>query len=144
MSAVMHDTSFLRLPPESDPLRRAQGWKDFAAHVQRARVQHKAGVLIGNHYDQASIMSFYLPDQPVTYLPPEDYGDSQFSLWPGYEVRDDTRALYVARVNPKRLSFPLPRELRDQFGKIELVDDFMSLHEGRPMTRFRIYLCTKN
>lgn len=143
MSVVMHDTSLLRLPPESDPLRRAQGWKDFAAHVQRARLEHKASVLIGNHYDQASVMAFYLPDQPVTYLPPEEYGKSQFSLWPGYAVRDDTRALYVARVNPKRLDFPLPRELQDQFGKIQMVDDFMSLHKGRPMTRFRIYLCTK-
>ena len=90
------------------------------------------------------MMSFYLPDQPVTYLPPEEYGKSQFSLWPGYEVRDDTRALYVARVNPKRLALPLPGELQDQFGKIELVDDFVSLHHGRPMTRFRIYLCTKH
>ena len=143
MTAVMHGTAFLRLPPERDPLRRAQGWKDFAAHVQRARVEHKAGVLIGSHYDQASMMSFYLPDQPTTYLPPEKFGNSQFSLWPGYELRDDTRALYVTRINSKREDAPPPKALRDQFGKMEVVDDFISLHEGRPMTRFRIYLCTK-
>jgi len=143
MTIVLHDTAFLHLDPERDPLRRAQGWKDFAAHVERARVEHRAAVLIGSHYDQASMMSFYLPDRPVTYLPPERYGNSQFSLWPGYEVRADTRALYVARATDNHLSLPLPKALRDQFSKIEVVDDFVSLHEGRPMTRFRIYLCTR-
>ena len=139
MSVVMHDTRLLNLPPKRDPLRRAEGWADFGAHVQQARLHHRATVLIGNHYSQASMMAFYLPDQPTVYLPPEKYGKSQFTLWPGYEVHPDTRALYVTTS-----AFPPPKVLWDQFSKIEQVDDFVSQYHGRPMTQFYIYLCTND
>jgi 4-amino-4-deoxy-L-arabinose transferase-like glycosyltransferase len=138
MTAVLHGTEFLHLPPQKDPLRRAQGWADFAAHVQRSRLEHKATLLIGDHYSQASMMAFYLPDQPPTYLPPEPYGRSQFTLWPGYDLQPDTRALFVT---PS--SHPPPETLEEQFTKIEIVDDFWSQHHRRPMTHFRIYLCTR-
>ena len=136
MSAIIHGTGFLHLPPSMDPLRRSQGWADFGAHVQAARLQHGTELLLGNHYSQASMMAFYLPDHPRTYLPPEPYGKSQFTLWPGYPLRPATRALFVT--NSMRGT---PQALQDQFSQIELVDDFVSQHEGRPMTRFRIYLC---
>jgi hypothetical protein len=138
MTALLHDTALLHLPPQLDPLRRAQGWADFAAHVQRARLAHRAHVLIGNHYAQASMMAFYLTDRPVTYLPPEPYGKSQFTLWPGYNLGPDTRALFVT----DSLEAP-PQALQEQFTAIELVDEFWSQHRGRPMTHFRIYLCTR-
>ena len=71
MTAVLHNTQFLRLPPKLDILRRAQGWPDMAAHVQRAREQFKVDTLIGCHYGCASLLAFYLPDHPRTYLPPQ-------------------------------------------------------------------------
>ena len=139
MTVTLHNTRFLRLPRKLDPLRRVQGWKDFAAHVQRARVEYRAALLIGNHYMHASLMAFYLPDHPVTYLSPEAYGKTQFTLWPTYDLQPDTRALYV--VNSTMLP---PEELKEQFSHVELVDDFWSQHHGRPMNRFRIYLCTRD
>jgi 4-amino-4-deoxy-L-arabinose transferase-like glycosyltransferase len=139
MSTVMHDTSYLHLPPRLDPLRRAQGWPDFADHVQRARAQHQTELLIGDHYSVASMMAFYLPDHPTTYVFTQPYGKSQFTLWPGYEVRPDTRALYVTD-SPRNP----PKVLEEEFNRIELIDDFMSQHRGRPMTRFWIYLCTRS
>jgi 4-amino-4-deoxy-L-arabinose transferase-like glycosyltransferase len=138
MTVVMHDTEYLRLPPNKDPLRRAQGWTDFAAHVQAARVKYQTTLLIANHYSQASMMAFYLPDQPVTYLPPEEYGASQFNLWPGYHLQSDTRALFVSD------SARIPKNLAAQFNQTQLVDDFWAQHHGRPMTRFFIYLCTRS
>jgi len=137
MSAVLHDTSFLRLPSRLDPLRRSQGWADFAAHVQRARQTSTAEILIANHYGPASMMTFYLADHPVTYLPPEEYGSSQFTLWPTYQLQPTTRALFVTSSMRG-----IPKTLQGQFGNIEMVEEFMSQHDGRPMTRFRIYLCT--
>jgi hypothetical protein len=134
---VLHDTELLHLPSKLDPLRRAQGWADFVAHVQRARVAHQAKVLIGNHYAQASMMAFYLPDRPVTYLPPEPYGTSQFTLWPGYNLRPDSHALFVTDSME-----PPPKALQVDCTMIEMVDDFWSQYHGRPMTHFRIYLCT--
>jgi 4-amino-4-deoxy-L-arabinose transferase-like glycosyltransferase len=151
MTVTLHDTEPLMLGlnrvtthfnmrPVTDPLRRAQGWDEFAAHVQAAREKYHADLLIANHYSQASMMAFYLPDQPTTYLPPAPYGDSQFTLWPGYEVATNTRALYVTDSGNDLL----PKNLQDGFGKIEVVDDFWAKHHGRPMTRFRIYLCTRD
>jgi 4-amino-4-deoxy-L-arabinose transferase-like glycosyltransferase len=150
MTVVMHNTEpvwilvdrvtdglhMRRIP---DPLRRAQGWTEFAEHVQAAREKYHTNLLIGNHYSQASMMAFYLPDQPVTYLPPAQYGESQFTLWPGYKLEPDTRALYVTDF----IYDYQPKSLHDDFKKIVLVDDFWASHHGRPMTRFRIYLCTR-
>ena len=138
MSLVMHDTSYLNLPPHLDPLRRAQGWPDFAAHIQRARDQHDAPLLIANHYSQASMMAFYMPCRPTTYVYTQPYGKSQFTLWPGYKVEPGTRALYVT--DSMR---PPPKTLVQEFTRIEPMDDFWSQHRGRPMTRYRIYLCTR-
>ena len=103
----------------------AKGWADFAAHVQRARVQHGATILIGSHYSPASMMAYYLPDRPTTYLPKESYGKSQFSLWPGFELSANSRALYVAHSVR-----PLPKALTNDFPKCELVDDFSRYWAG--------------
>lgn len=137
MTVVMHDTDYLHLPPKKDPLKRAKGWEDFALHVQRARDKYQANLLIADHYSQASMMAFYLSDQPTTYLLPEPYGATQFTLWPEYSVRPDSRALYVTTSTS-----PTPEILKDEFNKVELVDAFWSQHNGRPVTAFRIYLCT--
>jgi hypothetical protein len=148
MTVVMHNTNpvwvvlnrvtdHFHARPIPDPLRRAQGWTDFAAHVQSAREKYQANLLIADHYSQASMMAFYLPDQPVTYLLPEAYGASQFDLWPGYHLQPGTHALYVTRLGA-------PKNLAEEFNQVELVDDFWSQHHGRPMTRFFIYLCTRN
>ena len=148
MTVVLHNTNPLMVTaqrvtdqlhrrPIPDPLRRAQGWTDFAAHVQQARDNHQVNLLIADNYAQASMMAFYLADQPTPYLLPATYGDTQFTLWPGYEVRPDTRALYVTTS-----AGPLPKKLQEEFNQVELVDDFWSQHHGRPMTHFHIYYCT--
>jgi 4-amino-4-deoxy-L-arabinose transferase-like glycosyltransferase len=151
ITLVMHDTDpllaaarpvteALHKPAIHDPLRRARGWQDFAAHIQAAREKYHADRLIADHYSQASMMAFYLPDQPTTYLLPQPYGSSQFTLWPGYELKPDTRALFVAEAFP---SAWIPPAMKKDFKKVELVDDFWSQYHGRPMTHFQIYLCTQ-
>jgi len=138
MTLVMHDTEILHLPQRLDPLFRAQGWPDFAAHVQKHRETDRANLLVASHYSLASLMAFYLPDHPVTYLPPAPYGSSQFTLWPEYQVTPETRALYVTSDTR-----PVPKPLQEQFATIKLVDDFWSQHHDRPMNHVRIFLCTQ-
>jgi len=138
MTVVMHDTDYLHLPPKKDPLKRAKGWVDFASHVQRARDKYEANLLIADHYAEASIMTFYLPDQPTTYLLPEPYGATQFTLWPGYVVHPDSEALYVTASTRTP-----PKMLLEEFSHVNLVDDFWSQHAGRPVAEFQIYLCTR-
>lgn len=147
MTAVMHDTDPLMKAarritdsmhwrPIPDPLRRAQGWKDFAAHVQAARDKNHANLLIADNYGDASMLSFYLADQPTTYLLPQPYGATQFTLWPGYTVTTNTSALFIAEAFPIEW---VPPAMKKTFGEMELVDDFWSQYHGRPMTHFQIY-----
>jgi len=134
MTLFLHMVIFLRLPLKYDPLRRAEGWLDFAKHVEKVRQETHPDLLIGNDRVPASMMQFYLPDHPIAYVQPEAYGASQFTLWPGYAVGDGTRALFVAVGKAQ-----LPQEMKDQFKHSQLVDDFWSEHRGRPTTHFRIY-----
>lgn len=137
-TAVLHDMEILHLPQRMDLFGRAEGWPDFAAHIQKARTANDANLLLGADYQAASLMSFYLPDQPTTYLPPAPYGASQFTLWPGYKVTPDTRALFIAWDEGKP-----PQSLRQQFPKIEKLDDFMTQYHGRSVKHVRIYLCSQ-
>jgi len=150
MTVVMHNTDPLLIAvrpvtdalhhrPIPDPLRRARGWQDFATHVQAARETNHVNLLLADNYAQASMMAFYLPDQPTPYLLPAVYGDTQFTLWPGYQVASGTRALYVCTSK-----LPPPKILQQQFNRVELVEDFWSQYHGRPMTEFHIYLCTRD
>lgn len=138
MTLFLHKPDLFRLPAGIEPMRRAQGWTDFAIHVESARRQFPSALLIGNHYSKASIMAFYLPDQPRTYVPTENYGNSQFSLWPPYQVEPGTRALFITSVDR------IPEAIQREFTHRELVDDFWSQHRGRPMSRFKIFLCSRD
>lgn len=139
MTVLVHITDLLKLPAKLDPLRRAQGWQDFAAHVQAARTNHGANLLIGSHYSTTSLMQFYLPDHPITHVPKRQQGGkSQFDHWPGYVLNADSRALYITQsLNP------VSSAVQGDFQECKLIDEFQSLHRGRPMSRFRIFLCTR-
>lgn len=137
-TAVLHDLEILHLPQRLDLFGRAEGWPDFAAHIEKARTTNNANLLLGSDYQAASLMAFYLPGHPATYLPPAPYGSSQFTLWPGYTVTSDTRALFVTWNDGKP-----PKKLQQQFPRVQLVDDFMTQYHGRSITRVRIFLCTQ-
>ncbi|HVU27373.1 MAG TPA: glycosyltransferase family 39 protein [Verrucomicrobiae bacterium] len=138
MTTFLHIANFLPLPQKLDPMRRAQGWPDFATHIEKARSDYHTNLLIGSHYSIASLMSFYLPDQPTTYLPPGPYGSSQFSLWLTYRVTPDSRALFVAS-NTQQASLDT---LHKQFKEIRLIDDFWSEHYRQKINHFYIFLCS--
>ena len=138
-AAFLHIVIFLRLPLKYDPLRRAEGWLDFAQHVEKARQATHPNFLIGNDRVPASMMQFYLSDHPVTYVQPEAYGKSQYTLWPGYTVRSGTRALFVIVGKAQ-----LPQEMKNEFKHSQLIDDFWSEHRGRATTHFHIYLLSNS
>jgi hypothetical protein len=79
-------------------------------------------------------MQFYLPDHPFAYVQPEEYGKSQFTLWPSYTIRRGTRALFVTVGKTQ-----LPQKMKNDFNRSQLVDDFWSEHRGRATSHFRIY-----
>ncbi len=138
ITVALHFLPFVPVPRNLNPFRRSEGWPDFAAQIQAARVANTADLLLGSDYQSASLMAFYLPDQPTTYLPPAPYGSTQFTLWPGYQVTPATRALYVTW-DPQ----DPPPSLQKQFANIRLVDQFWSHDRGDPIKRACIYLCTQ-
>ena len=135
VTLLLHLASLFPIPAKYDPLHKAEGWADFAQQVQRVREEHQANLLIANYYNQASMLQFYLPDHPVTYLPPARYGDTEFTLWPGYAVTNGTRALYVVDQHPL-----LSDKVKDQFKQSRLVPEFWAKFHGRPIEHFFIFL----
>jgi hypothetical protein len=135
VTLLLHLASLFPIPAKFDPLHKGEGWADFAQQVQRVREEHKANLLIANYYNQASEMQFYMPDHPVTYLPPARYGDTEFTLWPGYTVTNGTRALYVVDQHPW-----LSDKVKDQFKQSRLVHEFWAKFHGRPIEHFFIFL----
>jgi 4-amino-4-deoxy-L-arabinose transferase-like glycosyltransferase len=138
VTIYLHGLIFLHLPLKVDLLRRGEGWADSAKRIDKIRQQVNPDYLIANYYP-ASMMQFYLPDHPFTYVPTAPYGANQFTLWPGYRVEHGTRALYVATGDG-----PFPEVLKKEFSQSQLLDDFWSEHRGRPTWRFRVYLLTND
>jgi 4-amino-4-deoxy-L-arabinose transferase-like glycosyltransferase len=141
MTVVLHAIPFLPLPkPLSNLTKRSQGWDDLAARVDQARKQYRPTLLIADHYSQASLVQFYLPDHPQIYQPTGWH--PQFKLWGEYTLQPGARALFITdniKENPDDLDGPL----RQEFATVKLVDDFWTQYKGRPMTHLRIYLLTR-
>jgi len=102
MSLVVINPDVLRkagipLPYKWDPSSRARGWATMADAVDAARHQFEKSTgrpvfLIGNKYQTAASLSFYLPDKrvegpghPPVYIPESQDFENQFSFWPRYD-----------------------------------------------------------
>jgi len=136
-TAALHDSSWLHL--KKDPMQRAQGWKDLADHAQKWETMYSTDFIIGNHYSQASILAFYLPGHPTTYLPTSSTIDNQYDLWPGYKVGPDTAAIYVTDSGEPNA---VNGNVQSEFKHIRLLEKFYTQHNGNPVHQFQIYLCT--
>jgi 4-amino-4-deoxy-L-arabinose transferase-like glycosyltransferase len=142
MTVALHALPFVPLPKKLSVLtKRSQGWEDLAAHVDRARKLYDTPLLIANHYSQASLVQFHLPDHPKIYQPTGWH--PQFKLWGEYQLKPGTRALFISdniKADPNELDHPLQQE----FISAKLVDDFWTEYKGRPMTHLRLYLLTRD
>ena len=79
----------LPLPPRKDPLARATGWGDLATAVGGAarRASSTDGVpawMAADRYQDASELSFHLPNHPTTFSLNLSGRSNQFDLWPGF------------------------------------------------------------
>ncbi|HEV7402920.1 MAG TPA: glycosyltransferase family 39 protein, partial [Chthoniobacteraceae bacterium] len=95
-----------------DTSTRLRGWRTTAEVVEQKRAEfekeHGPVFLIGNKYQTAAILSFYLhdpriefPGHPAVYIPGSQALENQFSFWPRYdeltEVTDIAREYVAAR-----------------------------------------------
>ncbi len=137
-TVAIHDTYWLHLPRKSDPGIRLRGWSDLGKKIQAIRNQHPEAILIGNKYQTSSLLSFYLPDRPTTFIPKRALLENQFSFWPSYPLTPKTTALLVTdSINE------MPEVIPQQFRKVELVSDFWTEDRGRQLYRFQVYFLSE-
>jgi hypothetical protein len=175
-SLLALNTDFLRaaginIPYSSDPSTACRGWKTAADEIQRFRTsfEQKLGepvFLIGNRYQTAAIVAFYLPDpkaedpgHPPVYIPESQNIENEFSFWPRYDEfvepadKSEINSLFSeqAGVNPfiNRTALYItdsseetpPQNLQNSFTRWELVDHFQVNRRNEPLHEFRIFAC---
>ena len=161
------------LPYRLDPSSRLRGWKTVTEEVERFRsaFEKKLGqrvFLIGNKYQTASMLSFYLQDKqpegpghPPVYIPESQDIQNQFSFWPrydeftapdeksspgpnGYFTEEEGVNRFVDRSALFITDHPdddPPRSLQDAFNRCELVAVFNLERRNLPLRQIRVFAC---
>jgi len=135
-TALLHD--FLPLHFKNNPLDRAKGWADLAGEAEKVRKRIGADFIVADEYQTASLLSFYLPDQPRAFTPDWPQMMTQYSIWPSYREKfpSGSTGLYVAE-QPN----PLPPISRD-FETVRVVGTYRRSTWGEPTgPTFHFYEC---
>jgi 4-amino-4-deoxy-L-arabinose transferase-like glycosyltransferase len=160
---------------DSDPSNRLRGWQTAAVEVQQFRheFEQEAGhpvFLIGNKYQTAASLSFYMtdhrvegPGHPPVYTPESQDIESEFSFWPRYDEFDTPPAgtvpadsyyteeqgvnlfegrdaLYITDESRTGAERP-PSAIERGFGRWELVRLFRIERRGEPLRDLRVFAC---
>jgi len=147
LAVGLFETSVMHVPPAMDwvtqkgllkknPMNRLRGWTSLAREVSAQQRKHGASFVIANKYTYASLLSFYMPNQPQTYLPSEVGLNNQFSFWPDYtDGFWGYSAIYVSD------SPQIPIQLTREFQAVEVLETFITEDRGRPINTFYFFLC---
>ncbi len=165
----------IQWPYGLDPSARLRGWRTLSETVGQYRQEFEKKVghevfLIGNKYQTAAILSFYLPDRrvegpghPPVYIPEAQDFENQFSFWPRYDEfiapsqpatgQSDQKQLFTEEegTNPfldrdalfitdRSENIP-PQNLRNAFTRCELVAVFELERRHLPLRQIRIFAC---
>ena len=161
----------INIPYSSDPSAAGRGWKTAADEIERFKTsfEQKLGepvFLIGNRYQTAAIVAFYLPNpkaedpgHPPVYIPESQNIENEFSFWPRYDEfvepadKSEINSLFSeqAGVNAfiNRTALYItdspeetpPQNLQNSFTRWELVDHFQVNRRNEPLHDFRIFAC---
>ena len=176
MSLLTLDTDLLRIagikiPYSQDASSFVHGWKTAAEEIQRLRVafEEKIGepvFLIGNRYQTAAIVSFYLPDpraedpgHPPVYIPESQDIANEFAFWPRYDEfvepadKSEVNSLFTEQTGVNQFinrtalyvtDYPEdtpPQNLQNSFTRWELVGLFQVDRRNAPLREFRVFAC---
>jgi 4-amino-4-deoxy-L-arabinose transferase-like glycosyltransferase len=137
-TAGLQETKWLNLPPGKDPLDRARGARDLAAQVSALQTESGGKAVIANSYMTASLLSFYLPGQPDTYMPLSSAPYNQLILWPTYrEVHPHDAAIFVTEHNA------VPDSLKEDFPAIEPAKLLTITQDGRTVRKLYAFVCKR-
>jgi len=154
----------LSWPYERDPHWRLRGWKTLSARLEHevralSTATGEPVFLVANRYQMAAPAAFYLPEDlpiirpdrrhPVVHMHGEAGGKvhNQFSFWPSYfdprmadgsqPYQGKTALFFSDEVRDKNV----PREMRDDFEKIELWTWFTATRHGLPVRSWKVFVC---
>jgi hypothetical protein len=165
----------VRFSYDSDPGSRLRGWQAGAQAIQQFRQEFeretgKPVFLIGNRYQTASSLSFYMPDHrtegpghPPVYIPESQNIENEFSFWPRYDEFDPApagsgsqdayyteeqgvnlfegrNALFITDESRNGSERP-PSAIERGFAKVELVRLFRIERRGEPLRDLRVFAC---
>ncbi|MGC3988896.1 MAG: glycosyltransferase family 39 protein [Chthoniobacteraceae bacterium] len=137
-TVALHNTTWLHLPRGRDPLDRARGSRDLAAQIEQLQKTTGASFIVANKYMTASLLSFYLPDHPTTFMPVDTPPFNQFIIWPTYREKFTTgSALYVSDFAK------VPKSLKADFPHLQPIAEIHTQQDGRSIGVFHVYWCER-
>ena len=141
MTLLLHGEYLPFLKPDKDPVLRLRGWPGYAAEIAKLRAQYQPDYLLTNNYANASELAFYLPlpDRPAVFVARRAEIADQFSFWPGYTPQAGQSAFFISN----ELDYELPPSLKEDFSKIEVVDDFWREYHGKKIDEYRVWRLQK-
>ncbi len=114
---------------------RIGGAADLARQAETLRAAHGADFVIGGGYQLASLLSFYTPGHPVTFIADRGRIENQYSFWPGYRTQFAGKsAILVSRTDA------VPEELQRQFASVEQLGTVDPAYRGRDMRPHHVTL----
>ena len=177
MSVAIMNFDLLRaigvpLPYRLDPGARLRGWQSAAQAVDQFRTEFERNTgkpvfLIGNKYQTAASIAFYLPEKrvegpghPPVYIPESQDIQNQFSLWPRYDQFVDaaqpgpSKEQYFTEqqgVNPfigRSALFVTdgadeiaPGNITNAFERVEMIALLQFTRRNLPLRQIRIFAC---
>jgi hypothetical protein len=181
MTAITLNTDMVRalgvpVPYTSDFSERLRGWQTSAAAIQRFRHEFeqqtgKPVFLIGNKYQTAASLAFYMtdhrveaPGHPAVYIPESQNIENQFSFWPRYDEFDappagaaragdayyteeqgvnlfEGRNALYVTDESKTGSERPPSAIERGFERVEMVRLFRIERRGEPLRDLRVFAC---
>lgn len=138
---VIHVLPLVSLPqlfPEikKDPLSRLRGAQNLAQQVVKIQTEQGASFIICDNYQLASLISFYHPDHPQTYLPKQEGIVNQYSFFSDYtDGFWHESAIYVSR------SPEIPEQLKREFKTVSLAKETNAMYMNYPMRKHFLFRC---
>lgn len=125
------------VPPRLDPTTRLHGWRDLGMAIDAVRRDNggRDTPLLGDRYQTASELAFYVPGQPQVYKVPAARMD-QYDVWGGLDLLTGRDAIVVTEGN-----VDIPPALRETCGAVRKIDIIDIRVRGVRLRTFSVFHC---
>ncbi|MHB8883273.1 MAG: glycosyltransferase family 39 protein [Thermodesulfovibrionales bacterium] len=100
VTALAHFPQVIPLPPEKHPMKKLVGSQELGrkmSDLHREMAAEGPVFILSDNYYQASLLSFYMEGNPVTYCLRINRRMNQYDIWPGFAGLKGYNALFTGR-----------------------------------------------